>query len=271
MIERVKKYMMVLALVEFTGCVSGVNVGNSLLSGEHGYENRFNTNQYAFLTPSLDATSTQQDRNSFLEEFISQSNMQCQHYLGNPQHRTQSITSSAEQTLYMSIFDTVSMLFGVKYITDVAKGVFLSNTTTNTPENQSMYQNALGPEIIRGVEIARLRYANLMRAKKAKSLEHYSVEHFQSDMVKYDKQCSNEFGLMEINNALREAQTQMMRSGIVKPKIDPVEIKKKVEVATKKVEEKTHKEEMKKELKKEIKEEMKKREIQKRTKTQDAK
>jgi hypothetical protein len=258
--ERVKKYMVVLALIGFTGCVSGVNVGNSLVSGEHGYENRFNTNQYAFLTPSLDRTSTQEERNSFLEEFISQSNMQCRHYLGNPQHRTQSITSSAEQTLYMSIFDTVSMLFGVKYITDVAKGVFLSNTTTNTPENQSMYQNALGPEIIRGVEIARLRYANIMRAKKKESLERYSIEHLQRDMAKYDKQCSNEFGLIEINNALRQAQTQMMRSGIVKPKIDPIEIKKKVEVATQKVEEETHKKEIKK-----------KKEIQKRTKKQDAK
>ncbi len=264
--KRVKKYMVVLALVGLTGCVSGVNVGNSLVSGEHEYENRFNTNQYAFLTSNLDAITTQQERNSFLEEFISQSNMQCRHYLGNPQHQAQNITSSTEQTLYMSIFDTVSMLFGVKYITDVAKGVFLSNTTTNTPENQSMYQNALGPEIIRGVEIARLRYANVMRAKKKESLERYSIEHLQGDMAKYDKQCSNEFGLMEINNALRQAQTQMMRSGIAKPKIDPIEIKKKVEVATKKVEEETHKKKIEKES--EIK--LKKNKL-KETKKQDAK
>ena len=252
--KHVKKYIVLLSVLGFTGCVSGVNGVNSLASGEHEYANRFSTNEYAFLNSRLDTTSSKEERNSFLEEFISQSNMQCQHYLSNPQNRATSVTSSAEQTLYMSIFDTVSMLFGVKYITDVAKGVFVSNTLTNTPENQSMYQNALSPEIIRGVEIARLRYANGMRAKKSESLEHYSVTRFQKDMAKYDKQCSNEFGLMEINNALRQAQSQMMRSGVAKPTIDPIAIKKKVEVATKKVEEETQKKETARKIKKETKE-----------------
>ena len=75
-------------------------------------------------------------------------------------------------------------------------------------------------------------------------------------MRKYDKQCSNEYGLMEINKALRQAQNQMMRRSTEAPKIDPVEIKKKVEVATKKVKE---------ESKKKKKQEIKKEEEQKRT------
>lgn len=256
----VKKYIVWFSLfslmgVGFTGCVSGLNSGSSLAPGENGYENRFNTNQYSFLTSRLDATSTKNDRNLFLEEFISQSDMQCQRYLGNSQYQTQKVTSSAEQTLYMSIFDTVSLLFGVKYITDTAKEVFISNTNTNTPENQSMFQSALTPEIMRGVEIARLRYSNAMRARKDEKVESYSVVNLQNDMAKYDKQCSNEFGLMEINKALRQAQNQMMRSGVAKPKIDPIRIKKKVEDATKKVKEETEKkavEEKSKEVKQEI-------------------
>ncbi|HIM94610.1 MAG TPA: hypothetical protein EYM49_06215 [Campylobacterales bacterium] len=242
-----EKYILLLSsLVIFTGCVSDLNSGNSLSPGESGQGSRFSTNQYSFLTSQLDATSSKNDRNSFLEEFITQSDMQCQHYLLNSQNRTEKVTNSVEQTLYMSIFDTVSLLFGVKYITDTAKEVFISNTNTNTPENQSMYQNALGPEIKRGVEIARLRYANAMRARKNENLESYSITNLQNDMAKYDKQCSNEFGLIEINKALRQAQNQMMRSGVAKPKIDPVSIKKKVEDATKKVEEETKKKEVKK-------------------------
>ena len=246
-----KIYILLSSLVGFSGCVSDLNSGNSLAPGERGYENGFNTNQYVFLASRLDATSTKDDRNSFLEEFLSQSDMQCQHYLGSSQHQSKKVTTSAEQTLYMNIFDTVSLLFGVKYITDTAKEVFVSNTNTNTAENQSMYQSALSPEIIRGVEIARFRYANMMRARKDDNLKSYSIVNLQNDMKKYDKQCSNEFGLMEINKALRQAQNQMMRSGVANPKIDPVEIKKKVEVATKKVkEEKKKKENKKKESKK---------------------
>lgn len=251
--KSVKRYVMILSLFTLTGCVSGLDTGNSLVSETDEYQNRFHTNHYSFLTPVLSANSTQSDRNSFLEEFILQSDMQCQHYLRNSQHGTQKTTTSTEQTLYMSIFDTVSLLFGVKYITDTAKNVFINNTNTNTPENQSMYQNALTPEIIRGVEIARLRYANAMRARKNEKLEHYSIASLKNDMMKYDKQCSNEFGLMEINKALRQAQQQMMRTGAEKPKIDPIEIKKKVEVATKKIKEESKKKEIeKKEIEKKV-------------------
>lgn len=259
MVKGIKKYILLsslIGLIGLSGCVSGLDSGNSLAPNEQEHGNRFSTNQYTFLSSNLDATSTKEDRDSFLEEFISQSDMQCQHYLRNQEHQTQKVTSSTEQTLYMSIFDTVSLLFGVKYITDTAKEVFVNNTNVNSAENQSMYQNALTPEIIRGVEIARLRYANAMRARKKESLKSYSIEKLKNDMSKYDKQCSNEFGLMEINKALRQAQTQMMRSGVAKPKIDPIAIKKKVEVATQKVkEEENKKKELKnKDLKKELNE-----------------
>ena len=258
--KRVKKYIVISSLFAFTGCVSTLGEGNALSPDENPNQNRFSTNRYAFLTSPLNANSIKSDRDSFMDEFIAQSDMQCQHYLGNTQHRVQKITTRAEQTLYMSIFDTVSLLFGVKYITDTAKEVFINNTNTNTPENQSMYQNALTPEIIRGVEIARLRYANAMRARKGEKLESYSIASFENDMIKYDKQCSNVFGLMEINKALRQAQQQMIRSGVAKPKIDPIEIKKKVEVATKKVKKDTKKKEQKKKDIKEQKEEQVKKE-----------
>jgi len=245
--KRVAKYIMISSsLFAFTGCVSGLDVGNSLSPNESLSPNRFITNRDIFLTSTLSANSTQSERNRFMDEFISQSDMQCQHYLGNYQNRNKNISSHTEQSLYMSIFDTVSLLFGVKYITDTAKEVFVNSTNTYTPENQSMYQNALSPEIIRGVEIARLRYANAMKKRKKESLDSYSIVDFQNDMLAYDKQCSNEYGLIEINRALRQAQNQMMRLPTLKPKIDPMEIKEKVVVATKKVKEESQKKELKK-------------------------
>ncbi len=256
--KEVKKYVVLASLFTLTSCVSDLDLKSGLSPSEGGYQSGFNTNLNSFLTPTLDATSSKKERDSFLDEFIEQSDMQCQHYLGNYQHKTQKTTTHAEQTLYMSIFDTVSLLFGVKYITDTAKDVFInsSNIDTNTAENQSMYKNALTPEIIRGVEIARLRYATAMKKRKNETLKSYSITELQNDMRKYDKQCSNEYGLMEINKALRQAQNQMMRRSTEAPKIDPVEIKKKVEVATKKVKE---------ESKKKKKQEIKKEEEQKRT------
>ena len=256
--KKVREYIVLASLFTLTGCVSGLDVGSGLSPSDSGYQSGFNTNRHSFLTPLLGATSSKNERNSFLDEFIDQSDMQCQHYLGNYQNRTQNITSSVEQSLYMSIFDTVSLIFGVKYITDTAKEVFVNNTNTSTPENQSIYQNALTPEIMRGVEIARLRYANAMKKRKNEALGSYSVANLQTDMRKYDKQCSNEFGLMEINKALRQAQNQMMRNSTVIPKIDPVEIKKKVEVATKKVKEETQKKKEQESREKNTKKDMKK-------------
>ena len=262
--KRVREYIVLASLFTLTGCVSGLDSGSSLSPSQSGYQSGFSTNRNSFLTPLLDAKSSKKERNSFLDEFILQSDMQCQRYLGNYQNRTQKVTTSVEKSLYMSIFDTVSLIFGVKYITDTAKEVFINNTNTNTPENQSMYQNALTPEIMRGVEIARLRYATAMKKRKNEPLKSYSISDVQNDMRKYDKQCSNEYGLMEINKALRQAQNQIMRRPTVAPKIDPIEIKKKVEVATKKVKEETKKKEIKeKEIKKEekTKEEVKNKKI----------
>ena len=256
--KEVKKYIVLASLLTLTSCVSNLDSSSGLSPSESGgYQSGFRTDLNRFLTPMVDATSNKEERNSFLDEFIEQSDMQCQYYLGNYQHKTQEKTTShAEQTLYMSIFDTVSLLFGVKYITDTAKEVFINSTNidNNTAENQSMYKSALTPEIIRGVEIARLRYATAMKKRKNETLKSYSIAELQNDMEKYDKQCSNEYGLMEINKALRQAQNQMMRRSTEAPKIDPVEIKKKVEVATKKVREESKKKKSKEQEKKSIKE-----------------
>ena len=72
-------------------------------------------------------------------------------------------------------------------------------------------------------------------------LKKYSIDNLKEDTLKYDKQCNLEYGLIEINRALKEMQSQMNSRSITKeptPTIDPQIIKDKVAQATQEVKEK---------------------------------
>ena len=232
----IQKSFILLSLWILMGCVPSSNMGSnqSHLQATTPYRT-FHTSSYNFISPMLQNNSTQRDRNRYLKEFLSQSDVQCQHYLRRSSTVNQH--SEAEQSLYMSIFDTVSMIFGISYITETAKQA-INATTVKAEDNQVAYQNALTPEIFRGVEIGRIRYGKKMLSQTSRPLKEYSVADLQRDMLNYDKMCSREYGLIEINRALKEVQYQMMQPQDQKPKIDPVVIKKKVEAVTKEVKKK---------------------------------
>ena len=221
-----------------TGCVAGLP---SMLSSNLEQNNQktvtFKTNQVHFMS-NLKNTSSLSERNNYLDEFILKSDMQCQNYLNNPLVKPE--VDDNKDSLYMSMFDTVSSLFGISLATNAAKAVFLDNNGESIEEKKA-YVNALTPEIRKGVEIGRSRFARSMTTRKNLDLKTYSINNLREDTLKYDKQCDDAYGLIEINRALKEMQSSMYtRTAPSTPalNIDPKTIKAKVEAATKEVEEK---------------------------------
>lgn len=193
----------------------------------------FKTNTSMFVATVDDVSPTKEDRNALIDEFIMTSNLQCQHYLNNPLNKSSS--SPKKQELYMDVFDGVSQAFGVKNITDGAKELYKKNSDDGSNKAKIAYENALSPEIKRGVEIARENYAQKMILRKTRMIESYTISMMKQDMRNYDKLCSYETGLIEINKALKKAQKRTKIQPF-SPKIDPTAIKDKVEAVTKEAE-----------------------------------
>lgn len=226
----------VIVISIFTGCVQNPLLPSHL--NAVGGEQKaliFKTNQATFIN-ELNSKTTKNSRNSYINEFILKSDIQCQKYLTTP--IVKSTPTNAKNTLYMNIFDTVSTVFGIKYITDTAK-VMLSGEEQSNLNNQQAYKNAFSPEIQRGVEINRVRYAKKLQGKQAQSLKEYSILQLQQEMLLYDKQCNEEYGLIEINRALKAMQQNINRPPVDnKPKINIEAIKNKVAKVTKEVKKK---------------------------------
>jgi hypothetical protein len=228
----------ILTALLLTGCVSTLpNIMGSNLDQENQKTVIFKTNQVHFMH-SLKTNSSENERNSYLDEFILKSDMQCQNYLNDPLVKPE--VDDSKNSLYMGIFDTVSSLFGISLATNAAKAVFLEEDGESIEEKKA-YVNALTPEIRKGVEIGRSRFAKTMTNKKNLNLKTYSINNLREDTLKYDKQCDDAYGLIEINRALKEMQSAMhtrTTPSVPTLNIDPKAIKAKVEAVRKKVEEK---------------------------------
>ena len=228
------------------GCIQpSINTSSNYNSNSATNTLIFSTNEHNFMH-SLNKTSNQQERNSYMDEFFLKSDMQCANYLNQPLQKTDD--SAKNDSLYMNIAEGVSSLFGLGYITSTAKAVFLDDNGKASKGEKAAYVNALSPEMRKGVEIARARFSKEMQKKKSLPIEKYPINRLKEDTLKYDKQCNLEYGLIEINRALKTMQTQMnTRVTPQEPKltIDPQVIKNKVAQATQEVKEK--KEEKKRE------------------------
>lgn len=197
----------------------------------------FKTNRSSFLVTVEKNSPNKETRNALMDEFITKSDLQCQQYLSKSLEP--SSASSKDNGLYMNIFDTASQIMGVKYITDTAKQMYMSSNDDTKKETKSAYAKALSPEIKRGVEMAREEYAQTkMYSKKYKLIESYTYEMLEYDMKNYDKLCSHEVGLIEINKALKKMQKSPEVISPFTPKlvIDPATIAHKVEAVNKEVE-----------------------------------
>lgn len=199
----------------------------------------FKTNKSSFLVTIDKNKPNKETRNAYMDEFIAKSDLQCQQYLSKSLDLSSS--SSKENGLYMNVFDTASQIMGVKYITDTAKQMYMSGNDDTKKETKSAYAKALSPEIKRGVEMAREEYAQTkMHCKKYKLVESYTYEMLEHDMKNYDKLCSHEVGLIEINKALKKMQKRPEMVSPFAPKlvIDPATIANKVEAVNREVESK---------------------------------
>ena len=234
------------ALLVVTGCLQpSIDTSSNYNSNSATKTLTFSTNEHNFMH-SLNKASSKQERNSYMDEFFLKSDMQCANYLNQPLQKTDD--TAKNDSLYMNIAEGVSSLFGLGYITNTAKAVFLEGNNEASVEEKTAYTNALSPEMRKGVEIARARFAKEIRKKQVLPLDKYSIENLKEDSLKYDKQCNLEYGLIEINRALKVMQSQMNTRAVPKeptPTIDPQIIKDKVAQATQEVKEK--KEEKKRE------------------------
>ena len=220
----------------FTACVNNPMLPSHLNSaGSPQKALIFKTNTNTFIS-ELNAKTDKSNRNSYITEFLLKSDIQCRDYLTAPQQQPQQ-ESNQQQNLYMNIFDTVSTVFGIQYISNTAK-MMLSGDQQSRTQNQEEYKKALSPEIQRGVEINRERYAKKIVQKTKLPIKEYSVAEVQKDMLLYDKQCNEAYGLIEINRALKAMQQNMNRSIESKKTINIEAVKKKVENVTKKVQKK---------------------------------
>ena len=249
-----KEALMVSSLLLFVSCVPNRESGvTPLINQQKSHKSsEFQTNLDNFINSPFHQEVTKEERDAFIKEFLFQSNMQCQHHLTQTPHAQQE--KQDEESLYLTIFDTVSMIFGVSHLTESAKRALLSNTQESDGYQQK-YQDALAPEILKGVEIGRVRYAKEILKRATKPLEKYPMKRVKKDMRTYDRQCNREYGLIEINRALMSLKQNLQtpqESIAPQPKqskIDPIVVKKKVEEVTKEVE---RKEGRKKEKKREM-------------------
>ena len=232
-----------------TGCIQpSINTSSNYYNNSNSKTKAltFSTNEHNFMH-SLNRVKTAQERNSYMNEFLLKSDMQCANFLNQPLQKVDN--SSKNDSLYMSIADTVSTVFGLSYITNTAKAVFLDGNDAESAQEKTAYVNALSPEMRKGVEIARTRFAKEMRKKQVLPLAKYSRNNLKEDTLKYDKQCNLEYGLIEINRALKEMQSQVNTKVVSKKPtltINPQVIKDKVAQATQEVKEKKEAESLEK-------------------------
>jgi len=121
-----------------TGCASDFsNLLDSHLDQNAQKSITFETNQVYFMH-SLHKNTTKEERNVYLDEFILKSDMQCQNYLNTPLAKEK--VDESKNSLYMSMFDTVSNLFGISLATNAAKAVFLGKEMRNINAEVSGYR-----------------------------------------------------------------------------------------------------------------------------------
>ncbi len=211
----------------------------------------FHTNRALFYNVPDKKAPNKELRNALMDEFIEKSDIQCQKYLNDPIMRASSPNPSKSQ-LYANMFDNVSELVGTKGITDGAKGLYSRGDKKDPYKMQMAYERALSPEIMRGVEIARERYAQKILSNKYRLIESYTISMLERDMESYDRLCNYETGLIEINRILKEATRpqKTMAPFSSKRMIDPNTIRNKVEAVNKEAEAKTKKRPKKKKVKK---------------------
>ncbi len=225
-----------LTLLLTGGCPNNGSLLQNNLNSQTEYNSRaliFRTNSSSFIN-EFNEKSSRVQRNSYINEYLLKSDIQCRNYLNSTKNIAKN--SPTQQNLYINMFDTISTLFGIQYISNTAK-LMLSGNQKDTEKNQEEYQKALSPEIQRGVEITRERYAKKILNREKESIKEYPINAVKRDLSIYDKQCNETYGLIEINRALKAMQQNLYQQPQDRRKtINIKAVKDSVTAVTKKVE-----------------------------------
>ncbi len=211
-----------------------------LLSGCHSVDQMIDTNSLVpqktsreFATKldrfalDLQAVKTIQDRNKVIDELVNASDMECSAY----QYNLNQTDDTQTDTVYTYLFKKVGQYIGLDIAKDAIEAVSAMSDSTLQKRNQDKYTQALKPNIIKAIEIARKKYKQTIQKHKKLDLQHYSIEDVKEDLKAYDKRCSTYYGLLEITNALQKQEV----STTEKKSIDVESVKQTIKEVTKEV------------------------------------
>ncbi len=208
-------------IILLVGCVNVNQVIDTTALVPEKKDTSFHTDLQRF-EDELNSIKTKEQRNKMIDQLITASNMECNAY----QYKT---TNEEEETsgVYAYMFKTVGKYIGLDIAKDAIDAVS-AISDMGQKSNQDKYTEALKPNIIKAVQIARKKQLQKFQQHKELDLQTYPISKVKEDLEAYDKRCSTYYGLMEITNAL-ERQDEVAKS------IDINEVKSKIKKVTKEV------------------------------------
>jgi hypothetical protein len=216
-------------VVLLAGCmrVDQVIDTTTALTAQKKEDKNFHTDLQRF-EDELNSVKTKEQRDRLVDQLITASNMECNTYLyktaGEPEEETDGV--------YTYMFKTVGKYIGWDIAKDAIDAVSAISDVGEKKRNQDKYTQALKPNIIKAVQIARKKYLQKIQTHKQLGLQEYPVAKVKEDLEAYDKRCSTYYGLMEITNALEKQQDQSDQKA---KSIDINEVKSKIKEVTKEV------------------------------------
>jgi len=207
-------------VVLLTGClrVDQVIDTTSALTVPKKEDKNFHTDLQRF-EDELNSVKTKEQRNKLTDQLITASNMEVNAYLYKTTNKPEEETNG----VYTYMFKTVGKYIGLDIAKDAIDAVS-AISDMGTKSNQDKYTQALKPNIIKAVQIARKKYLQKIQEHKQLDLQEYSISKVKEDLEAYDKRCSTYYGLMEITNALEKQDEEAKNINIneVKWKIKEV-------------------------------------------------
>jgi hypothetical protein len=201
-------------------------VTNPLVSQVQEADRGFHTDMSHFLS-EFSQVKTKKQRNRLIEELVTASDMECSAY----QYR-QTDKVPEDDSGYMAMFKIVGKYIGWDIAKDAISAVSLLSDSATKKSNQDKYAQALKPNIIKAVQIARQKYLKKIAHSKTLSIKQYGLEDVKEDIQNYDKRCSTYYGLMEITRALQNQEDVAKEEAKI---IDVDEVKVKIKEVTKAV------------------------------------
>ena len=204
------------------GCNDVQQMVNTSALTQNSQDKSFHTKIQRF-EEELRSVKTKEERNKVVDALVNASDMECSTYQYNMSQESEEKTN----TIYTYLFKKAGQYIGWDIAKDAIAAVSSMTDAGTEANNKEKYTQALKPNIIKAVQIARKKYLHKIEQHKQLDLQAYSVNDVKKDLENYDKRCSTYYGLLEITNALQKqeqsaAQTKNIDVDAVKNKIKEV-------------------------------------------------